>query len=263
MENNSHMSIKISQLPIATSITDIAIFPVVQNATTEQITFGLLADSLGVTGTFQVNGTNIISAVNGINFINGNNIILSNPANGNIIISASGIPNLPLVAKGDLLGYNGSGYINISVGTNGQVLTANSSSLTGLSWANGSVLLLVTKGDLLTFNGTADSNLSVGITGQVLTANSSAATGLSWANIASGGLTVNVVSASSVGPGQFTVAHSLGIVPKAVGITMTSNTGSAGFIWLNTATVSLGYDSVNIYCIASDSNLSAQFNLFH
>jgi|LakMenE18May11ns_1017448.scaffolds.fasta_scaffold9953144_9 hypothetical protein len=41
----------------------------------------------------------------------------------------------PLTTKGDLIGYDGTDNVRLAVGTNGQVLTANSSATTGLSWA--------------------------------------------------------------------------------------------------------------------------------
>jgi len=44
----------------------------------------------------------------------------------------------PLTTKGDLIGYDGTDNVRLAVGTNGQVLTANSSATTGLSWATAS-----------------------------------------------------------------------------------------------------------------------------
>jgi hypothetical protein len=41
----------------------------------------------------------------------------------------------PLTTKGDLIGYDGTDNVRLAVGSNGQVLTANSSATTGLSWA--------------------------------------------------------------------------------------------------------------------------------
>jgi hypothetical protein len=43
-----------------------------------------------------------------------------------------------LTTKGDLIGYDGTDNVRLAVGTNGQVLTANSSATTGLSWATAS-----------------------------------------------------------------------------------------------------------------------------
>lgn len=39
-----------------------------------------------------------------------------------------------LTTKGDLLVYNGSAYVRLPVGTNGQVLSADSTTATGLKW---------------------------------------------------------------------------------------------------------------------------------
>jgi hypothetical protein len=33
---------------------------------------------------------------------------------------------------------------------------------------------------------------------------------------------------------------------------------TGGQIWLNTANISIGYDSANIYCVASDANVAAR-----
>ena len=42
-----------------------------------------------------------------------------------------------LTTKGDLEAHDGSQQLNLSVGTNGQVLTANSAATYGLSWEDG------------------------------------------------------------------------------------------------------------------------------
>lgn len=92
-------------------------------------------------------------------------------------------------AKGDVVGGTGNDTAAIlSVGTNGQVLTADSTQATGLKWASagsGSVAtdtIFDTKGDLPVGTG-ADTaaKLTVGTNGQVLTADSAQATGTKWA----------------------------------------------------------------------------------
>src|SRR6516165_7408728 len=161
------MSIKISQPPAASSIANTAIFPIVQNSTTEKATIIQLGEVLGTGPGFQVNGVGLINS-DIINFVAGSNIALSNPTAGNIVITAN----------------NGGGGGNVS-------------------------LLVVSTG------------------------NTSA-------------------------PGQFVVAHSLGATPNAAIIQMTSG----GQIWLDTSNVALGYDSANVYCVASEANVSGQVIVF-
>jgi len=84
-------------------------------------------------------------------------------------------------AKGELVTYDGVDNVNLSVGTDGQVLVADSSEANGLKWDTASSLL-TTKGDLLTDNGSTDVRLPVGTDGQVLVADSSEANGLKWAS---------------------------------------------------------------------------------
>ena len=86
-------------------------------------------------------------------------------------------------AKGDLLAGTASQTLDrLTVGTNNQRLIANSSTSTGLSWANDTTNTVIdTKGDLLV-GATADvvAKLPVGTDNQILVANSSATNGLAW-----------------------------------------------------------------------------------
>lgn len=50
----------------------------------------------------------------------------------------------PLTTKGDLHGYTATGDARVPVGTNGHVLTADSSATTGVSWKAASVVLAIT-----------------------------------------------------------------------------------------------------------------------
>jgi hypothetical protein len=86
-----------------------------------------------------------------------------------------------LTTKGDVLTHDGSTVVRLGVGTNGQVLTANSTATDGIEWATPSAggSPLTTKGDLYTFD-TADQRLPVGTDGQILQADSTEATGLKW-----------------------------------------------------------------------------------
>lgn len=85
-----------------------------------------------------------------------------------------------LTTKGDIFGFDGSNYGRLGVGTNNQVLTADSAQPFGIKWASvANVTNLTTKGDLLGFD-TANNRIPVGSNGQVLTARSTNPLGVAW-----------------------------------------------------------------------------------
>ena len=107
----------------------------------------------------------------------------------------------PLNSKGGLLTNNGSVITQLSPGSNGQVLTAQSGQPDGLQWASTTsysgdgttisssspfsvIWPLTTKGGLMTYNGTSISQLNPGSNGQVLTAESGQPDGLQWTSTA-------------------------------------------------------------------------------
>lgn len=97
-----------------------------------------------------------------------------------------------IAAKGDLVvGTANDTYAALTVGTNNQVLMADSAQVTGLKFANEATATLTAKGDVLTATGANTlSRLAVGANDTVLTADSTTATGLKWATPVSGGMTV-------------------------------------------------------------------------
>lgn len=115
-----------------------------------------------------------------------------------LAITAADVGAQPIAtidAKGDLYAGTGDNATSRrSVGTNGQVLTADSSDPTGLSWASPgtdpnaqSRLVIDAKGDL--YAGTANdatTRLPVGTDGQALRANSATGTGLEWDTLTAG-----------------------------------------------------------------------------
>lgn len=111
----------------------------------------------------------------------------------------------PTTTKGDLIVRGAAApATRLAVGTNGQVLTADSAQATGVKWASpasGSVAtdtIWDTKGDLAVATGAdAASKVAVGSNGQVLTADSTQTTGLKWAtpSVASSAWTQNLNNA--------------------------------------------------------------------
>jgi hypothetical protein len=98
---------------------------------------------------------------------------------GRIPSVEGGIQPTIVDAKGDLIAATAADTVNrLAVGSNGQVLTADSTQSTGLKWAAPDPL--TTKGDLFTYS-TTEARLPVGANGTVLTADSAEATGLKWA----------------------------------------------------------------------------------
>jgi len=88
-------------------------------------------------------------------------------------------PSNPLTTKGDIFGYDTAGA-RIPVGTDSQVLVADSAESLGVKWQD-FPQPLTTKGDLFTYS-TIVARLPVGITGQILSANAAETTGLEWIN---------------------------------------------------------------------------------
>lgn len=84
-------------------------------------------------------------------------------------------------AKGDLIAGTAADTVaRVPVGTNGQVLVADSTAATGVAWSTAAASSpLTTKGDLYGFS-TVNARVPVGTNGQVLTADSTAATGVAW-----------------------------------------------------------------------------------
>jgi hypothetical protein len=103
----------------------------------------------------------------------------------------TGIQPSIVTAKGDLIVATANGSVtNQAVGSNNQVLMADSAQGDGVRWANEATATLTAKGDILSATAANTlSRLGVGSNDQVLTADSTTATGLKWAAPVSGSLT--------------------------------------------------------------------------
>lgn len=115
--------------------------------------------------------------------------------------SADYIPKTIITAKGDIIAGEISGLpLVLPVGSNNQVLTADSAQTLGVKWAtpsSGMTNPMTTQGDII-YGGSsgAPTRLGKGTAGQVLTMNSGA-TAPEWATAAGGGLTSFAVTCAS------------------------------------------------------------------
>ena len=103
---------------------------------------------------------------------------------------SNAIQNAIVDAKGDIIVATAADTpARLAVGTNGQVLKANSSTATGLEWASDSAGMtnpMTTTGDTIySSSGSTPARLGIGTAGQVLTVNSGA-TAPEWATPAGG-----------------------------------------------------------------------------
>lgn len=123
-------------------------------------------------------------------------------ASGGVALVTPDLTSSPLATKGDIWTYS-TGDAALSVGTNGQMLVADSTQATGLRWAVG----LTTKGDIQTY-GTTHARQAVGSNGQMLVSDSTQTTGLRWA---AGLTTKGDLQAYSTTQGRFPVGATAGM----------------------------------------------------
>jgi hypothetical protein len=92
----------------------------------------------------------------------------------------------PTTTKGDIIAREAIEDVRLAVGTDGQVLTADSAEPMGLRWETASaptfdsIAPTNTKGDLIVRDATTNIRLPVGVNGAVLTADSVVANGVKW-----------------------------------------------------------------------------------
>jgi hypothetical protein len=158
---------------------------------------------------------------------------------------ANAIQNTIVDAKGDLIAATAADTpARLAVGTNGQVLTADSTTATGLKWAaSSSGSPLTTKGDLYTYS-TTDTRLAVGGDYGFLSALASESTGLKWDS----GAYTSYTPTLSASSGSFTSASVAGNY-KRIGkvcvtrfqVTITTNGTASGVILITMPFTSTGY----------------------
>jgi hypothetical protein len=160
---------------------------------------------------------------------------------------SNAIQNAIVDAKGDLIAATAADTpARLAVGTNGQVLTADSTAATGLKWAAASSgSPLTTKGDLYTYS-TTDTRLAVGADYGFLSALASETTGLKWDS----GAYTSYTPTLSASSGSFTSASVAGNY-KRIGkvcvtrfqVTITTNGTAAGVILITMPFTSTGYST--------------------
>lgn len=102
-------------------------------------------------------------------------------------------------AKGQIPSYDGSAAALLAVGSDGQVLTADSAETTGLKWTSPLVNPMDSAGDMIVGgSGGAATKLDAGSSGQVLIAQGAASP--SW-NTLSGDVTINSSGVTAIGSG--------------------------------------------------------------
>lgn len=137
---------------------------------------------------------------------------------------------LSVTTKGDLQGFS-TIAARVPIGSNNQILTADSTQALGLKWAApANQLSVTTKGDVQTYS-TAAARLGVGSNGQVLTADSAEVTGLKWATPASiptylAPRVISAASASSLTP-DYTSYDQYCYTALAAGLTINAPTNAA------------------------------------
>jgi len=102
--------------------------------------------------------------------------------NANITDDIIALTKIVVGSKGEIISSDGVTRQLLAVGTNAQVLTADSGETTGMKWATPSSggTDLTTKGDVHGYD-TVQKRIPVGTNDQVLTADSAQALGLKWA----------------------------------------------------------------------------------
>lgn len=113
-----------------------------------------------------------------------------------------------LTTLGDVLTHNGTDAIRLGVGTDGQLIQADSGAAEGISWQDPVAVSspLIAKGDLYTF-AAVDARLPIGADGQFLRANSTPAEGLEWDTLDASDLPAHATTHSDGGADEIVVEN--------------------------------------------------------
>jgi hypothetical protein len=162
---------------------------------------------------------------------------------------SNAIQNAIVDAKGDIIVATANDTpARLAVGTNGQVLKANSATATGLEWASDSAGMtnpMTTTGDTIySSSGSTPARLGIGSTGQVLTVSGGVP---SWATPAGGGGAVVQVKSGTYNTGTTIASTSYTDTGLSLSITPTSASNKILVIvsqsfGLNRSQVDQGYD---------------------
>lgn len=123
--------------------------------------------------------------------------VLKKNSNTDYDTSFGDLVAVSVTTKGDLQTYSSSPD-RLPVGTDDQLLSADSTESTGLKWVDAPESSpLTTKGDVYTYD-TDNTRLAVGTDGQALVADSSTTTGLKWADLGNASYVQNEVPTGDV-----------------------------------------------------------------
>jgi hypothetical protein len=164
------------------------------------------------------------------------------------------IPNSALTGKGSILGASGPGAPSaLPVGTDGQMLVACSSAISGLCWTSQSIAAIpcatiTGKGTIVT--GTASSapaGLSVGSDGQVLVACNAAATGLCWVSQPSAAIPCSVLNVKGALITTSAPNTPIALSPGTDGqMLVACNSAFSGLCWINQPAAAIPCSVLNV-----------------
>jgi hypothetical protein len=173
---------------------------------------------------------------------------------------ATGIQPSIVTAKGDLIVATASGSVtNQAVGSNNQVLTADSAQADGVKWANGSAATLTTTGDIIYASAAnTPARLGIGSSNQVLTVSGGVPT---WATPAGGGKVLQVVQGTNIQSSDLVIASTT-FTDTGLSVTITPSASTSKililvFQKLGAARTSTGTTGAKFRILRNSTEISA------